>query len=543
LSGSKEYQVSTYSKALNTISTKLGKTVTTHQGGVAYEIDALKRARRFLILGSAGGSFYVDECKLTLENAKAITDALDEHGVKVIDLITEISEGGLAPKQSPVLFALAIAAAHQDATVRKAALAAIARVCRTGTMLFEFLTYVQEMRGWGRGLRNAIGNWYLQPDVQSLAYQAIKYRQRNGWTHADALRIAHPRTDDPLRNIVFKWIVDVVLPDGEEIPAELRQLYGFQTVQQTTDKGQLLALIRDLKLPREALPTEWLNDKDVWEALLQDMPLIAMIRNLGVMTSIGLLERKSFMSRVGLSGRKDSDATALVTQRLGDPDVLRRSRVHPMAILIALETYRRGKGVRGSKSWQPVPQVLDALDAAFYLSFGNVASTQRDILLAVDVSGSMSAAVHGIPYIECRRAAAAMAMITAATEPNAEIIAFSDRLFYPAVSGKQRLDDVVRAFQQGGGTNCVLPIQHAIDKRRRYDAILTYTDSENGGGSVYVALDRYREQMNPITKFGTIALAANQFSLARPGDEHAIDVVGFDASAPQVLSGFIRGEI
>jgi 60 kDa SS-A/Ro ribonucleoprotein len=187
--------------------------------------------------------------------------------------------------------------------------------------------------------------------------------------------------------------------------------------------------------------------------------------------------------------------------------------------------------------------VLDALDAAFYLSFGNVVPTERDLLLAVDVSGSMGAPIHGVPYIECRRAAAAMAMITAATEPKAEIVAFSDRLFYPAISGKQRLDDVMRAFQDGGGTNCVLPIQHALKKHRRYDAILTYTDSENGGGSVYEALDQYRKRFNPVTKFGTIALAANQFSLARPDDEHALDVVGFDASTPQVISGFIRGEI
>jgi 60 kDa SS-A/Ro ribonucleoprotein len=523
--------VKTYSRALNTISTKVGKTVTTHQGGLAHEVDALKRARRFLILGSAGGSFYVGECALTLENAQAIIEALDEHGVKLVNLIIEISEGGLAPKQSPALFALAIAAAHQDAAVRKAALAGITKVCRTGTMLFEFLTYVQEMRGWGRGLRNKMANWYLQPDVPSLVYQVIKYRQRNGWTHADALRIAHPQTDDPIRNMVFKWIVDGVLPELDESSTELEQLYGFQIAQQTTNKDEILALIRDLKLPREALPTEWLNDKDVWNALLQDMPLTAMIRNLGVMSSVGLLEQQA------------SEALLLVTRQLGDIDYLAKSRVHPMAILIALETYRRGKGVRGSKTWQPVRQVLDALDAAFYLSFGNVQSTGREILLAVDVSGSMGAPVHGIPYIECRRAAAAMAMITAATEPNAEIISFSDRLFYPAVSGKQRLDDVTRAFQDGGGTDCVLPIKHAIDKHRRYDAILTYTDSENGGDSVYKSLDRYRKRFNPGTKFVTIALAANQFSLARPEDENALDVVGFDASAPQVISGFIRGEI
>src|SRR5260370_1022359 len=78
-------------------------------------------------------------------------------------------------------------------------------VCGTGTHLFLFARYVEQFRGWGRGLRRAIGDWYLARGVGEIAYQAVKYRQREGWAHRDMLRLAHPKTADPVRNALFRW--------------------------------------------------------------------------------------------------------------------------------------------------------------------------------------------------------------------------------------------------------------------------------------------------------------------------------------------------
>lgn len=43
-------------------------------------------------------------------------------------------------------------------------------------------------------------------------------------------------------------------------------------------------------LVREHIPTEKLNSVEVWEALVQKMPMTAMIRNLAKMQTIGLLK-------------------------------------------------------------------------------------------------------------------------------------------------------------------------------------------------------------------------------------------------------------
>ena len=53
------------------------------------------------------------------------------------------------------------------------------------------------------------------------------------------------------------------------------------------------------------IPTELLTHAVVWEALLERMPLSAMIRNLAVMTKVGLISPAS-----GVVGPNDFAASA-----------------------------------------------------------------------------------------------------------------------------------------------------------------------------------------------------------------------------------------
>ena len=111
--------------------------------------------------------------------------------------VVEISESGRAPKNDPALFVLAMAAGLGDDATRAAALAALPQVARTGTHLFHWLQYVKAFRGWGRGVRRgggAAGTRAKSP--RELAYQLLKYQSRDGWSHRDALRLAHPKARD-----------------------------------------------------------------------------------------------------------------------------------------------------------------------------------------------------------------------------------------------------------------------------------------------------------------------------------------------------------
>ena len=525
--------------------------------GYSWPVDDWTRLRRFLILGSEGGSYYASERKLTRENVEAVERAVRADGKRAVAEIVAVSREGRAPKNDPALYALALAAGLGDEETRKAALEALPQVARTGTHLFQFASFVEGFRGWGRALRRAVGRWYAEQAVDELAYQAVKYRRREGVTHRDLLRLAHPARSvsagNPTLSVsdehrrLFEWIVRGGDADG--LP---RLVEGFARAQLAETPKRAAELVREYLLPREALRTEHLTSPEVWEALLEDMPMTALVRNLATMTRVGVLA-------------PGSQATARVVVQLGDGERVRRARLHPIALLAALRTYASGRGVRGGGTWAAVREIVDALDAAFYTAFGNVEPVGKRLLLALDVSGSMTGgSVAGVPGLTPRDASAALALVTVGTEPMVEVVGFyardgyvcrgpgrfrgrADGLTPLPLSSRQRLDDAVRAVSDlpFGGTDCALPMLYAQSLEREIDTFVIYTDSETWAGDIHPAqaLRDYRRASGIEARLVVVGMVSNGFSIADPADPGMLDVVGFDTATPQLISDFARGAL
>jgi 60 kDa SS-A/Ro ribonucleoprotein len=109
-----------------------------------------------------------------------------------------------------------------------------------------------------------------------------------------------------------------------------------------------------------------------------------------------------------------------------------------------------------------------------------------------------------------------------------------------------RLDDAVRAVSglPFGGTDCALPMLHALEKGLSVDAFVVYTDSETWAGKVHPiqALCEYREKTGIAAKLVVVGMVSNGFAIANPADAGMLDVVGFDAAAPAVIADFIRAQ-
>ncbi len=505
--------------------------------GYVWQVDDWQQLDRFLVLGSENGTYYIRPQKLTIDNAEAVIRCLDADGVRVVERVVEISENGRAPKNDPALFALAIAAGLGDEATRQAALEALPRVARIGTHLFHFMEFVEGFRGWGRGLRRGVANWYTAMDAERLAYQAVKYQQRDGWSHRDALRLAHPKAATDTHNQLFQWLTQgwdtaVITELPPDKPA-LKTIWAFEQAKRAADEGVIRKLIEAHNLPWEAVPTEWLAKPSVWRSLLLRLPMTALLRNLGRLTANGVLKPVNADTR-------------LVINRLGDTGQLRRARIHPIAVLAALLTYRQGRGVRGKLAWEPVPQVVDALDKAFYQTFHNVEATGKRLVLALDVSGSMAwGTVAGVPGLSPRIASAAMALVTAVTEKEVTIVGFSHEMVRLNVSARQRLDDAVKAVSDlpFGATDCAQPMIWALKNRVQANAFVIYTDSETWYGKIHPAqaLRQYREKMGIPAKLVVVGMVGNRSTIADPRDAGMLDVVGFDTAVPQVLADFIKG--
>ncbi len=216
--------------------------------------------------------------------------------------------------------------------------------------------------------------------------------------------------------------------------------------------------------------------------------------------------------------------------------------------------------MRGGGEWPVVPAVVEALDRAFVLAFAAVEPSGKRFVLGLDVSGSMDAGVvAGVPNLTPRLATAAMALVTTRTEARTTALAFSaarggfggqwgggeSGLTPLTFSGGTRLDDAVKTMRAVpmGGTDCALPILWATREGVEADVFVVYTDNETWAGRVHPvqALRAYREKTGIPARLVVVGMTATRFTIADPLDAGMLDLVGFDASAPRVMTEFAAG--
>lgn len=525
---------------------RLGLSARLAPAGLAGEPAPWARLARFLALGTAGPAYRTAAHEPTDADAELVGRCLAADGPRTLARIVAASSAARAPRSEPALFALAVAAKRGDELTRRAAYAALSAVCRTGAQLLRFAAYAERFGGWGRGMRNAVGAWFNARPADDLALQLARHPSRDGWSSRDLLRLAHPRAASPSHDRLYAWAVRGALPDGAAEDPNCALIAALDELRRTYDPARAARLVHELAVPAECVPAELRAHPEVWDALLPSMPLPMLLGELAAMTRAGLLA-------------PGSRAAGRIAGQLADGRRLAEAGVHPLELLAALYAYRTGRGARGQGAWLPVASIADALDAAFHGSLAGVAPALGRTLLALDVSGSMSTgSIGGVPGLTPRIASAAMALVTAASEPDHACVAFTaatggyggrwgggaPELSALAISPRQRLDDVVERAGKlpMGGVDCALPVVWAHEHRVDVDTFVVYTDNETWAGNVppAEALRAYRDARGIPAKLIVVGMTSNEFALADPDDAGMLDVVGFDPSTPPVIADFAR---
>lgn len=508
-------------------------------GGFVFAIDKWARLRRFLILGTEGGTYYASERDITKENIDGVIECIKEDAVRTAAMAIESSVENRAPKNDQALFVLALILAKGDYQSKVLVRDRLSEVARIGTHLFQFIAYSENFRGWGRMLREAVGKWYNDRGIDQLAYQVAKYRQRGGWSHMDALRLAHPKPRSDGHNGIFRYAVGKA--DGfKGLPGIIQ---GLEKAGQVKNSNELIDLIHAHKLTHEMIPTEYKGKPEIQRALLDYMPPHATLRSLGTMGNSGLLKKAKW------------DVIDKIKSKL-TPESIVTKRVHPMAVLLALKTYAMGQGFRGKLQWEVVPEIVTHLDQAFYWAFDGLEPTNKRHYLGIDVSGSMSSYIMGTNLRVCE-GAAAMAMTRYKIEDRVVAYGFSsgsgsywDRNVLMKdlkITKADTLDIVSKKCldKNFGRTDCALPMIHALKEGMEIDMFEIYTDNETWHGKMHPvqALEEYRNKTGIPARLAVFAMTATRHSIADPNDPGMLDVVGFDTSAPNIISSFARGEV
>ncbi|HLP87912.1 MAG TPA: TROVE domain-containing protein [Nostocaceae cyanobacterium] len=501
-------------------------------GGFMFDAGKWQMLRRCLLIGTAKSTYYAGKQELTEDFIKTVSQAVAENPDRVAQEIVYASDGRAINNSAP-LFALVLLSMGESPEAKKAFGEIFPQVVRTGSHFYEWLNYTKSLRGFGKVIREAGRNWLSRPDVKGLAYQLLKYQQRQGFTHRDALRLFHvkPPTEDHRQ--LFEWVVK----GWEELPSEipsatLAQIWWYEWLKR--NPSQTHEAIIQGHLTHE-MATVGKMDKQAWDLLFQEMPIGAMLRNLGSLTEIGVL---------------GVDATAnlqRVEGILNNQERLRKGRIHPIDVLKALKTYQSGGRLgRSSKTWQPVSRIIDVLEKAVELSFDVVEPTNKVFMHAVDVSGSMGCAVADM-LLTCCEIATTMALVTAKAEKNYAIRGFSTEFKNLGISAKDSFSSAVAkaSSQNFGGTDACVAYDWMIKQKFKADVICFWTDSESWAGYKHPsqALAEYRQKVNPNTKAVYVTLTPYQITLVDPKDPLSWDLAGFDPGTPRVIQMIATGEL
>lgn len=509
--------------------------VTLNSGGKeVYKVSDLEQLRRFLFLGTEKGSYYVSEKQLTITNVTCLERLLkdeDNHDT-IVALFGEYARKAF--KKDYLIFALARTCSYGDEKLRKRAYDLLPVVCGIPTHLFAFVESYKRCSkefngstGWNALHKRSLRKWFLSKPRQDLAYQMTKYNHRNGWTQKDLIRLIHIKPADECDDELLRYFVKETIPSDPPKSPALEFLVDYEAVKRSTDKDYVIEKVKRWNLAWEHVPTQFMKDADVMNALATKMPMVALLRNLNRLTALGVFE-------------KFPETLDTVLAKL----TFEKTIVHPLQFLIALKMYAQGQGDLGSLVWEPLPTITERLNKAFYASFNSVEPTNKRFLVAMDVSGSMSCGnVCGIRCMNAAEVSCAFAMVLMSVEPCCDVMGFSHEFKRLPISHTDPLETNLQKISgiAFGSTDISLPMTWAMANDKDYDVIVVLTDNETNCNAISPAkaLRQYRTHVGHGCKLVVIATCANEFTVADPSDRDMLDCAGFDASTPDVIREFV----
>ncbi len=503
-------------------------------GGWMFKVDRWQLLRRCLLIGTAQSTYYASKQALTGEFIEVVQRAVAADPTRVASDILYASEGRSINNSAPLL-ALVVLSMGESPDAKQAFQEIFPQVVRTGSHFYEWLSYTKAMRGFGKIVREVGKAWLSNSDVKALAYQLLKYQQRQGFSHRDALRLFHvkPPTED--HNQLFQWVIQGWQDLPAQTPSEaMAQIWWYEWLKRHPQ--QTHQAISKGRLTHEMVAPVGQMDRKAWQLLFNDMPIGALLRNLGSLTQLGVLtiDHRDNLKRVH--------------QVLTNAKYLRKGRIHPIDILKALKTYQSGGRVgQSQKTWKPIPRVMDSLEKALEVSFDVLPATNKTFLHAIDVSGSMSYYTVSSIGLTCCEIATVMALATAKAESHYVIRGFATDFRDLQITARDAFKDAMAkaSHQNFGGTDASVAYDWALSHRVKVDVFCFWTDCESWAGRHHPsqALKAYRRKLNTKAKAVYITLAPYGISLVDPDDPLSWDIAGFDPGTPRLIQMVASGDL
>lgn len=327
--------------------------------------------------------------------------------------------------------------------------AAFPRVVDNGRLLRNVVQILRSgcvgRKSLGSLPKRLVREWLQRASVDQLVNAAIG----NDPSLADVIRMVHPKPTDAEREALYAWVIGK--PYGEaKLPEMLRAYEGFK---------------RDAQGELPALPFQYFTSLPLnaaqWTVLARRASWQSLRMNLNTFARNGVFE--------------DAKAVAMIAERLRDPESIRRARVFPYQLLTAFQATSKLPNAIGA-----------ALQDAMEIATRNVPKLEGDVVVAVDVSGSMASPVTGhrkgaTTTTRCVDVAALIAACIQRTHPDARVLPFDTEVRALRLNPRDSVMTQARQLAAlcGGGTSVSAPLAALNREKAKVDLLVLVSDNES----------------------------------------------------------------
>lgn len=479
-------------------------------GATAYSLTDAEALCQYVATGTFGSTFYASE-QDEYARIQAIVANVDS---TTIAKAAVYGREKANMKDTPAYLLAVLAARGETKLLTKV----FSRVVTNVKMLLNFVQIVRSgatgRRSFGTAVKRLIQAWFYNKTGNQLFIASIGHSNPS---LADVIKMVHPRPLNAEMDLVFKYILDKDISelDSDNLPSKLEAFLDFKA-----DTSNPVP-----EIPFMALTNFGLS-KQQWEQVAEDMPWNTLRMNLNNLARKGVFENMTLVRKVAA--------------KLADADEVRKNAVFPYQLLTAYQN-----------TTEVPQQIRNALQDALEVATENTPVLNGNILVSVDVSGSMSWAATGMrgsvtSVTKCVDVAALFASCILRNNQGAEITAFDTR--YHGRTNLNPRDSVmtnatILSKFGGGGTAIQLPLQNAANGK---DVIILVSDNESWSGNrlgeatpLMQAWTAYKRR-NPKCKLVLIDIQPGNTSQVAPSVKDVLCVGGFSDAVFDVIARFVN---
>lgn len=422
--------------------------VVNEAGGQAFAFAYKHALAQYAVTGTFGSAFYTD-AETHLQKITEIAKKVDSNFVAKLAVYAH-EQGRM--KDVPA-YLLAILHARGENTLLANT---FARVVSNFKMLCNFVQIVRSgtagRKSFGSFTKRLIQTWLQSRDADDIFKGSIG--QANP-SVADIIKMVHPLPSSKARDAVFAYLID-----GKDYDKKKKDLPKLIKTFEKLKEGKTEEIP---DVPFRALTNLTLSVEN-WRTIAENMPWNTFRMNLNMLHKRGVFDDREFLRKMAA--------------KLSDADSVRKAKALPYALFTAYQ------------NTEDIPMELrNALQDAAEVATENVPTFDGDVVLAIDVSGSMGTPVTGnrgtvTTKTRCVDLAGLMAACVLRQNKNARVIMFDTQTHSAQLNPRDSIMTNGAAIARfgGGGTDTSLPLALLNREGAKPTLVIYVSDNESWSG-------------------------------------------------------------